>query len=116
MRRRRARNQTTQSSVTIEQARANRARIDLSIPVTRPSFTGVRSFVEFPLEELVERIDWTPFFQTWELAGHFPAILDDEVVGESARSLYADARAMLERSWPSAGWGPGRRRLLPGEL
>ena len=97
VRRRRARNQTTQSSVTIEQARANRARIELSVPVTRPSFAGVRSFVEFPLDQLVERIDWTPFFQTWELAGHFPAILDDEVVGESARSLYADARAMLDR-------------------
>jgi 5-methyltetrahydrofolate--homocysteine methyltransferase len=51
---------------------------------------------DYPLERLVEFIDWTPFFMTWELAGKYPAILDDEVVGETARSLFADAKEMLE--------------------
>jgi 5-methyltetrahydrofolate--homocysteine methyltransferase len=97
VRQRRARNQVRQSSVTIEAARANRVRLDLSVPAPPPSFEGVRTFVDYPLADLVERIDWTPFFQTWELAGYFPAILEDEVVGESATSLYKDARAMLDR-------------------
>ena len=57
----------------------------------------------YPLGELVERIDWSPFFHTWELAGRFPRILDDPVVGETARSLYADARAMLDRI-VAEGW------------
>ena len=54
-------------------------------------------FAEYPLHELVERIDWTPFFRAWELAGTYPDILEDKVVGESARKLYADARKMLDR-------------------
>ena len=83
--------------IPIEAARANRVSIDLSVPVPVPTFTGVRSIAPYPLEDLVPFIDWTPFFQTWELAGHYPAILDDEVVGETARSLYADARALLDR-------------------
>ena len=62
-----------------------------------PSFTGVKVLEDYPLEELVERIDWTPFFISWELSGKFPAILDDEVVGETARNLYQDARAMLDK-------------------
>jgi 5-methyltetrahydrofolate--homocysteine methyltransferase len=81
----------------VEAARANRAPIDVSVPVPVPRWTGARTFDQYPLADLVDRIDWTPFFQTWELAGHFPAILDDPVVGETARSLYADARAMLDR-------------------
>ena len=52
---------------------------------------------DYPLAELVERIDWTPFFQTWELAGHYPAILDDPRVGPAARSLFDDAGALLDR-------------------
>ena len=58
--------------------------------------SGTRVFAEYPLHELVERIDWTPFFRAWELAGNYPAILEDKVVGESARKLYADARKMLD--------------------
>ena len=58
----------------------------------KPTFLGTRSFDEYDLAELVPYIDWTPFFQTWELAGRFPAILDDAKVGEVARSLYDDAR------------------------
>jgi 5-methyltetrahydrofolate--homocysteine methyltransferase len=83
--------------LSLEAARANAARIHLATPVPVPSFLGVRSWDDWPLEELIARIDWTPFFQTWELAGHYPAILDDPVVGEAARTLYADAQAMLHR-------------------
>jgi 5-methyltetrahydrofolate--homocysteine methyltransferase len=61
----------------------------------KPSFLGVRAFSSFPLEELVPYIDWTPFFASWELIGRYPAVLEDEIVGEAARNLYKDARAML---------------------
>ena len=60
-----------------------------------PRFLGLRDFDGYPLEKLIDYIDWTPFFRTWELAGRFPAILDDPVVGESATDLYRDARTML---------------------
>ena len=63
----------------------------------RPDFIGTRVFDDFPVAELVECIDWTPFFITWELAGKFPRILEDEKVGAQAQDLYRDARAMLER-------------------
>jgi len=83
---------------TLAQARANRPAIDWQAsPPPAPGFLGVRSFDDYPLTDLVERIDWTPFFQAWELAGRYPAILDDGVVGASARSLYEDAQAMLRR-------------------
>lgn len=84
--------------VGLEAARANKATPDFDefTPV-RPRFTGTRVYDDFPLDELVERIDWTPFFRTWELAGSYPAILEDKVVGESARSLFEDAKAMLKQ-------------------
>ena len=63
----------------------------------KPSFLGVRSFAEYPLEELVSFIDWTPFFASWDLIGRYPAILEDDIVGEAARNLYHDARAMLDQ-------------------
>ncbi len=63
----------------------------------KPQRLGVQVFREYPLEEIAEVIDWTPFFQTWELAGRFPKILQDPVVGEAARNLFADAQAMLAR-------------------
>ncbi|MEZ5573163.1 MAG: methionine synthase [Halioglobus sp.] len=63
----------------------------------RPSFIGTRVFDDFPVEELLDTIDWTPFFITWELAGKFPRILEDELVGAQARELYADAQKMLTR-------------------
>jgi len=62
-----------------------------------PRAPGITVLDDYPLAELVEYIDWTPFFSTWELAGRFPAILDDAVVGAQARELYRDARAMLQR-------------------
>jgi 5-methyltetrahydrofolate--homocysteine methyltransferase len=83
---------------TLAQARAARfsptAR-DLLPP--RPRFLGTRVFEDYPLGELVETIDWTPFFQTWELPGHFPAILTDPVTAKAAVPLYRDARALLDR-------------------
>jgi 5-methyltetrahydrofolate--homocysteine methyltransferase len=83
--------------IPIEAARANKARIDLGVPVPVPTFIGAKTLAPYPLEDLVDYIDWTPFFQTWELRGHYPAILEDPVVGEAARSLYADARSLLDR-------------------
>jgi 5-methyltetrahydrofolate--homocysteine methyltransferase len=84
--------------VTLAQARANHLKLDWSQYVPpKPATAGTRVFAEYPLHELVERIDWTPFFRAWELAGNYPAILEDKVVGESARKLYADARKMLDR-------------------
>ena len=77
---------------------ARRARPPVAwTPAPAPSFTGVRRFDDYPLPELVERIDWTPFFQTWELRGHYPAILTDPEVGGAATSLFADAQRMLAR-------------------
>ncbi|MFZ4624382.1 MAG: vitamin B12 dependent-methionine synthase activation domain-containing protein, partial [Rhodoferax sp.] len=64
---------------------------------TTPKFIGRRVFKNFDLAELTSYIDWGPFFQTWDLAGPFPAILDDEVVGVEAKKLYADGQAMLKR-------------------
>ncbi|MEK8088459.1 methionine synthase [Thermithiobacillus plumbiphilus] len=85
-------------SASLEAARQNRVPIDwASYTPPKPSFLGIRSFEDYPLQELVERIDWTPFFQSWELAGKYPRILDDEIVGEEARKLFADAKAMLQR-------------------
>ncbi|RDI45137.1 methionine synthase [Aquicella lusitana] len=84
--------------ITLNEARNNRFKIDWeSTPIVKPAFLGVQSFTDYPLEKLVDTIDWTPFFQTWELSGRYPKILDDEVVGESARSLFADAQKMLKR-------------------
>jgi 5-methyltetrahydrofolate--homocysteine methyltransferase len=84
--------------VTLQQARANAFKIDWSAYAPpRPARHGTRVFAEYPLHELVERIDWTPFFRAWELAGNYPAILTDKVVGDSARKLFADARKMLDR-------------------
>ena len=83
--------------ITVEQARTNRVPVDYTVPVPVPTFTGPRTLAAYPLPELVDRIDWTPFFQTWELAGHYPDILQDPVVGESARSVFADAQKLLGR-------------------
>ena len=80
----------------IEAARNNRfdPKWNGYIP-PEPSFLGIKTFVEYPLEDLVDHIDWSPFFHTWELIGSYPKILDDNVVGEHARSLFEDAQSML---------------------
>jgi 5-methyltetrahydrofolate--homocysteine methyltransferase len=82
----------------IADARKNRLAVDWTATQTpEPCFTGIRVLKDYPLEELVPLIDWTPFFQTWELAGHYPAILDDPTVGASARNLFQDAGELLQR-------------------
>jgi 5-methyltetrahydrofolate--homocysteine methyltransferase len=89
---------TGQKSVTIEKARENAARIDWSgYRPPAPAHRGVTALKNYPLEKLVPYIDWAPFFQTWDLAGKFPDILQDAVVGEAARSVFAEGQAMLER-------------------
>ncbi|MFT4179647.1 MAG: methionine synthase, partial [Thermomonas sp.] len=84
--------------VSLEKARAQRFDGDwASYDPPAPKQPGLHVFDDYPLAELVECIDWTPFFQAWELAGKFPAILTDEIVGTQATELYRDARAMLDR-------------------
>ncbi|MEN9928467.1 MAG: hypothetical protein RLZZ231_388 [Bacteroidota bacterium] len=92
--------------LTIEQARANKLRLDWSTyaPI-QPNFKGTKT-VEVAIADLVDYIDWTPFFNSWELYGKYPAILTDEVVGEQATSLFADAQKMLtqliDENWLTA--------------
>jgi 5-methyltetrahydrofolate--homocysteine methyltransferase len=82
----------------VAEARRHGLQIDWTgVEAPRPSFLGVRTFEDYPLDELAERIDWTPFFATWELKGAYPRIFDDPKVGEAARSLYEDARRLLDR-------------------
>ncbi len=82
----------------LAKARANKTPIDWDAYVpTPPSFTGRRVFRNFDLAELAKYIDWGPFFQTWDLAGPYPAILDDELVGTEARRVFADGQRMLRR-------------------
>ena len=83
--------------VSIETARENGTPVDFHRAVPRPSFLGVRAFDDYPLTELADRIDWTPFFEAWELKGSFPAILEAPAVGASARTLYEDGRRLLDR-------------------
>jgi 5-methyltetrahydrofolate--homocysteine methyltransferase len=109
---------TKEKVIPLAAARANGFKIDWqAYTPPKPAVSGTRVFAEYPLHELVERIDWTPFFRSWELAGNYPAILEDPVVGDSARKLYADARKMLDRivreKWLTAkgvvGFWPCRR-------
>lgn len=88
----------TQSElVPIATARDNAFEADMNLKPPTPKQPGVHIFREWDLNELREIIDWTPFFRAWELAGNYPAILEDKIVGESARSLFADAQAMLDK-------------------
>ena len=80
----------------IEKARANGFPADMALKPGSPKQPGVHVFNDWDLADLRETIDWTPFFRSWELAGNYPKILDDEIVGESARSLFADAQKMLD--------------------
>ncbi|MFQ3245100.1 MAG: 5-methyltetrahydrofolate--homocysteine methyltransferase [Arenicella sp.] len=82
----------------IKKARANKKAIDWSdYTPDKPSFLGLKTFDDYDLAKLVERIDWTPFFSAWELAGRYPRILKDEVVGVEATKLFADGQAMLKQ-------------------
>ncbi len=113
----RAANRREGRRVNLEAARANRLALTFGLPETvhgcdhsgcnhapvqgytppKPTFLGTKVFNDYPLADLVERIDWSPFFHAWELAGRYPAILQDEVVGEEASKLFADAQAMLKK-------------------
>mgnify|MGYP003624236522 CR=1 FL=1 len=93
----RAKKEKVRNILSLAEARANKPQIDWSdFEACQPSFTGIKLFEDYDLQILIDRFDWSPFFRSWDLAGKFPKILDDEVVGESARSLFADAQAMLE--------------------
>ena len=83
--------------LTLQQARAGKHPTDWKTYVPpKPTFTGIKTLTHYPLEKLVERIDWTPFFATWELAGLYPEIFNDEVVGSEAKKLFDDAQTMLK--------------------
>jgi 5-methyltetrahydrofolate--homocysteine methyltransferase len=121
----------------LEEARARRFPVDWSrYQPPQPSFTGVRTLADYPLEELARFIDWTPFFQAWELPGKYPDILEDATLGAQARSLLDDGRALLDEIvrgdllraraavgiWPAAANGDSveihedaSRRRLVGE-
>ena len=84
--------------ITIEEARENAFEIDWDTThLQKPSFTGTKVLENYPIVDLIPFIDWTPFFQTWELAGKYPRILEDEVVGAEAQKLFADAKTMLDK-------------------
>ncbi|WP_408953635.1 methionine synthase [Lysobacter sp. Hz 25] len=116
--------------VSLEKARGQRFNGNWSeYEPPAPLQPGLHVFDDYPLDELVEYIDWTPFFNTWELAGRYPAILTDEIVGTQASELYRDARAMLKQMvaekwvqakavfglWPANSVGDDVEVQVPGE-
>jgi len=107
MRIQRAARSTKRKTFSIERARDNAYKGDWqNYTPPKPTFLGLKTFEDYSLEELSQYIDWTPFFHAWELAGKYPKILNDEVVGEEAATLFADAQKMLkqiiEEKWLSA--------------
>ena len=98
MRERNAKRRPKAADLSYAEARQRKLPIDWdSYTPPRPAITGLKVFEGYDIEELVERIDWTPFFMSWELAGKYPKIFDDAVVGEAARNLFADAQQMLRK-------------------
>ena len=101
--------------VTLAQARANKAKMDwAAYAPPKPRFVGRRAFKNYDLGELATCIDWGPFFQTWDLAGRFPDILRDELVGHEAQRVFSDGKRLLQRAiegrWLQAN---GVMALLP---
>jgi 5-methyltetrahydrofolate--homocysteine methyltransferase len=93
-----AKAQIDKQRVPLAKARANALKIDWdAFTPTKPSFTGARGFATYDVAELVPYIDWTPFFQTWEFKGRYPALLEDPERGPAAKALFDDAQAMLKR-------------------
>ena len=89
--------QQAKNYITLADARANKTKVNWSeTKFTKPQFTGRKEFVSYPLEEIRKYIDWTPFFQTWMLAGRYPGIFKDPVVGTEAKKLFDDANKMLD--------------------
>ncbi|WP_249975674.1 methionine synthase [Vreelandella olivaria] len=98
VRERNAKRRPKAADLDYTQARKRRFRTDWnSVTPVKPKILGLKTFDDYDLEELVERIDWTPFFMSWQLAGKYPKILNDDVVGEAARNLFADAQVMLRK-------------------
>jgi 5-methyltetrahydrofolate--homocysteine methyltransferase len=91
------RQQEDRRRLSLSEARTNGLKLDWrgEEPPPRPALLGIKRFADYPLEELVDYIDWSPFFATWELPGQYPAILDDHKMGEAARALFADAQELL---------------------
>lgn len=90
--------------ISLEEARNNRLKLDWqTYTPPKPTFLGVKAFQNYPLSKLIRYIDWTPFFHAWELAGRYPDILNDAIVGESARNLFHDADTMLKQI-VNEGW------------
>jgi 5-methyltetrahydrofolate--homocysteine methyltransferase len=93
-----ANRQQTKNYITLAQARSNRTKIDwAATKFTKPQFVGRKEFVAYPLEEIRKYIDWTPFFQTWMLAGRYPGIFNDPIVGTEAKKLFDEANGMLDQ-------------------
>jgi 5-methyltetrahydrofolate--homocysteine methyltransferase len=98
MREAHARSQVGRERLPLEKARANAVKIDWAKQApAAPKALGLTVFDDYDLEELIARFDWNPFFDAWQLAGRFPDILEDKVVGAEAKKLYADAQAMLKQ-------------------
>lgn len=94
----RAKHGKVHKTSTLKEARANKVQLEWQGYIAaKPTFLGLKAFDDYDLQELVDRIDWTPFFSAWELAGRYPRILEDEVVGEEATKLLADGQAMLQK-------------------
>ena len=115
------RGQTAKARLTLKEARDNPWTTDWdTYTPPKPSFLGTKTLTDYPLENLRDFIDWTPFFATWELKGRYPAILENELFGEAARDLFADANAMLDQmiseKWVSAnavsGSGPPNKMAM----
>jgi 5-methyltetrahydrofolate--homocysteine methyltransferase len=100
-----ARAEESKQRLSLAAARANALKLDWSgaYAPPAPQLLGTRIFVDIPIAELIDYIDWSPFFATWELTGKYPAILNDPTLGEAARGLYADAQDMLQRMI-AEGW------------
>ncbi|MBX2859285.1 MAG: methionine synthase [Cellvibrionaceae bacterium] len=97
VRERRAANQGKRKALSYSEASAKKLRLDWqNYTPPRPSFLGTKVLDDYPLEKLLDTIDWTPFFISWDLVGKFPAILEDKVVGEAAKQLFEDAQGMLK--------------------
>lgn len=100
-------NRVQKSYLTYEEAKKNKLKIEFrDEDIQKPKFTGIKVFDDYSLEEIAEYIDWSPFFRTWELAGKYPEILEDKVVGETAKNLFKDANELLKKiikeKWLSA--------------
>ncbi len=88
--------QSAKKYLKLEEARKNKLQVDFT-NIAKPNQLGIQKFIDVDLAQLAKYIDWTPFFQTWELAGRYPKILEDNVVGEQARGLFEDAQSMLNK-------------------